>query len=84
MALSLPSVPQVVHTDFNKTNAINKPNIAFCPASSAGCMLLVWMYDKYMAIIKLFLSFLCFYSLWDYCVPSGQYGSCWWIYFWVQ
>ena len=53
--LHLPSVPQVAHTDFHDCvckDAKNKPYIAFAPACPKGCMLLVWMKDKYVVSIK--------------------------------
>jgi len=49
--LHLPSVPQVSHTDFHDhvcKDAKNKPYIAFAPACPKGCMLLVWMKEKYL------------------------------------
>jgi len=52
MVSSLPSVPQVAQTDFDKTvvdEAKHKPFIAFALALSEGCMLLVLMKDSYMA-----------------------------------
>jgi len=49
---TLPSVPQVVHTDFDDSvidGAKHKPFIVFALASSEGCMLLVWTKDLYVA-----------------------------------
>jgi len=51
IVLHLPSVPQVAHMDFHDcvcNDAKNKPYVAFAPACSEGCMLLVWMKDKHL------------------------------------
>ena len=48
----MPSVPQVVHTDFDDSvinGAKHKLFVAFALALSEGCMLLVWMKDLYVA-----------------------------------
>jgi len=52
MVLTLPSVPQVAHTDFDDSvvnGAKHKLFVVFALASSEGCMLLVWTKDLYVA-----------------------------------